>query len=180
MTAAVPVYDASGKLVAQVLWVATPEQTQKFGPRMPDSYLPASGEFVFHDPAGGQYMTYKATWPVQSLQMQVAASTAPADTAPPNKPLPTGSAWVFADTGKTYFAGFSRPFFVTKGMIAGALQDQHATLQRIADRSSSPPVDPKRDTSYSDDWDEWMTVRYDGASGWKAVDRKWKWLVKGT
>lgn len=176
VTASIPAYDASGALTGEVLWVSTPDQTARFGPRIPDSYLSDTKVFVFHDATGGAYSTYTPTWTVQSLQMEIAAGT-PTTSQPPPTPLPAGYVWIYGDPTKTYYAGFSRPFFVTKGMISSALADRHVELTGIYKRESAPPVDPKRDPKYSDDWDEWMTAKYTGAPGWFQAERQWNWLV---
>ena len=58
-----------------------------------------------------------------------------------------------------YYAGFTRPWYATQGMVTSRLED--GGLKNVVWHSredSQPPVNPKSDPGYSDNWDEWISV----------------------
>lgn len=81
--------------------------------------------------------------------------------------------------GATYYAGFSRPFFISDAMIRSHLEGLGATDVRFFKREkATPPVTPGTDPTATDDWDEWLSARYDGAPKTVEQVKRWKWAVR--
>lgn len=58
-----------------------------------------------------------------------------------------------------YYAGINRPFYVSQGMVSSAMKDAGFTNLAWHDRDKGPPpVNPKLDPGYKDNWDEWISV----------------------
>lgn len=77
-----------------------------------------------------------------------------------------------------YFAGFSRPFFITDGMIEQNLQGLGATNVVFHRRDNeTPPVDPKTDPEHTDDWEEWISADYHGEPKSVQQPKLWAWAV---
>jgi hypothetical protein len=77
-----------------------------------------------------------------------------------------------------YYAGIDRPFFVSDGMIQSALDDYNVRVVGYHDRDDlAPPVNPRTDPAYDDDWDEWVEAEYSGPSRPVDVTKRWAWLV---
>ena len=69
--------------------------------------------------------------------------------------------------GAKYFAGANRPWYVGQGMVTGYLQGKgFANVQWYKRAEPLPPdVIPRQSTTYSDDWDEWVSGTYNGPLG---------------
>lgn len=90
-----------------------------------------------------------------------------------------------------YFAGIARPMLVPRGMVESmvqaALVPQHAGraatpkignfVWHVRDSGVLPPVNPKRDPAYSDDWNEWVSFDYDGSDLTFQAPDALAWLV---
>jgi len=77
-----------------------------------------------------------------------------------------------------YFAGFSRPFFVSDDMVRGHLEELGATQIAFHRRDNeTPPVDPTTDPDHSDEWDEWISCRYEGPPTTVEENKLWAWAV---
>lgn len=58
-----------------------------------------------------------------------------------------------------YYAGFTRPWYVSQGMVTGKLEDAgFKNVQWHSRKKDAPPVDPRSYQTYSDDWDEWISA----------------------
>jgi len=100
-------------------------------------------------------------------------------------PLPGDRAQVAVQLAPgVLFAGLNRPPLFTQWMFEQQLRmavpmDVSAHLKdfRWYPRQQPPPVDPRRDPRYKDDWSEWFSVTYDGAPTTISVPDVLAWLV---
>jgi hypothetical protein len=78
----------------------------------------------------------------------------------------------------TWFAGVSLPFFVSQGAVESAGEKIGFEGFSWHDRTDALPpiVLPNSDPSYSDDWDEWLSARYEGPSKTATVPQRPAWL----
>lgn len=69
--------------------------------------------------------------------------------------------------GAKYWAGANRPWYVGQGMVTSYLQGKGFSNVQWHKRAESLPadVDPRASTTYSDDWDEWVSGDYQGPLG---------------
>lgn len=82
-------------------------------------------------------------------------------------------------TGAKYWAGASRPFYVGQGMVTTYLQNRGFANVRWHKRTEPLPagIDPRSDTAYSDDWDEWVSADYVGKAGSLSPPTNIPWLI---
>lgn len=81
--------------------------------------------------------------------------------------------------GAKYYAGASRPFYVTQSMVTGYLEGKGFRAVHWHDRDEALPagLDPAKDPEYSNDWDEWAEAEYSGSgSGVLDPPAAPKWL----
>lgn len=80
----------------------------------------------------------------------------------------------------TYYAGFSRPFFVPQGLIRSKLEDEGFTEIHFFQRGvgPTPPVDPRQSQNYSDDWDEWIRAFYPGPARDAELPATPAWMLR--
>jgi hypothetical protein len=66
--------------------------------------------------------------------------------------------------GARYFAGANLPFYVSRAMVTGYLENRGFRNVRWHDRETALPggLDPTKDPQYSDNWDEWAEAEYSG------------------
>ncbi len=78
-----------------------------------------------------------------------------------------------------YWAGASRPFYVSQGMVTSYLTGKGFTNVRWHKRSEALPTDvvPSQDSSYDDDWDEWVSAEYSGPTGSLNPPTTIPWLI---
>lgn len=69
--------------------------------------------------------------------------------------------------GAKYFAGANRPWYVGQGMVTSYLQGKGFANVQWFKRAEPLPagVVPRQSTTYSDDWDEWVSGEYHGPLG---------------
>lgn len=80
--------------------------------------------------------------------------------------------------GSVYYAGFSRPFFITDEMVRGHLEQLGASNVQFHKRDEeTPPVDPTTDPEGSDEWDEWISADYLGEAKTVEEPKRWAWAV---
>lgn len=81
--------------------------------------------------------------------------------------------------GSKYWAGASRPFFVSQSMVSSYLSGKGFVNIAWHKRSQPLPsdVDPRADKSYDDDWDEWVSADYEGPNGSLNPPTSIPWLV---
>lgn len=83
--------------------------------------------------------------------------------------------------GAQYFAGYSRPFFIPQSMVRSHLEGLGASQIEFHDRDALPAsVNPKTDPSYSDDWEEWVSMSYNGPRTTAEQSNLWAWAVRHT
>jgi hypothetical protein len=88
-----------------------------------------------------------------------------------------------------YYAGFVRPFLATDGMIRSKLATYGIKDVQFHDRNDPdpshpqteplPPVDPKLDKNYKDDWEEWISASYAGTPRTVDYPASIRWIVPG-
>jgi hypothetical protein len=85
-------------------------------------------------------------------------------------------------TGTRYWAGADLPWFVPQTVVNAALRDLGFGEPTWHEREDPPPVDPRSDPQYSDDWTSWATATYLGAPQRYTLPGGIKWFVaeKGT
>lgn len=76
-----------------------------------------------------------------------------------------------------YYAGISRPWIVSQGMVRNAVAKLGGTGIQFHDRDVPLPVNPRQDPNYSDDWDEWIEASYSGPLAQTEQKQRWAWLV---
>jgi hypothetical protein len=66
-----------------------------------------------------------------------------------------------------YWAGANRPWYVGQGMVTDYLRGKGFANVQWHKRADALPtdIDPRASTTYSDDWDEWVSADYQGAIG---------------
>ena len=81
--------------------------------------------------------------------------------------------------GSKYWAGASRPFFVSQSMVTGYLQGKGFTNIAWHKRREPLPagINPQAEPGYDDDWDEWVSADYQGATGSLSPPTSIPWLV---
>lgn len=70
-------------------------------------------------------------------------------------------------TAAKYWAGANRPWYVGQGMVTDYLKGKGFANVQWHKRAESLPadIDPRASTTYSDDWDEWVSADYQGPLG---------------
>lgn len=81
-------------------------------------------------------------------------------------------------TAAKYWAGANRPWYVGQGMVTDYLQGKGFANVQWHKRAESLPADinPRASTTYSDDWDEWVSADYQGPLGSLSP----RWICPGT
>jgi hypothetical protein len=80
-----------------------------------------------------------------------------------------------------YYAGIDRPWFASRSAVRSALTKTvgaGVTGVRFHDRDEQLPVNPRVDPRYSDEWDEWIELLYEGVPRSLETERVWAWLVR--
>ena len=77
------------------------------------------------------------------------------------------------------YVGIDRPWYASQSAVRKELAKQIGFVSlSFHPRSEAPPVDPHVDPKYSDKWDEWIRIVYDGADRVVPLPRVWAWLVR--
>jgi hypothetical protein len=81
--------------------------------------------------------------------------------------------------GSKYWAGASRPFFISQGTVSSYLRGKGFSNIVWHDRSEALPstVTPRSDPTYDDDWDEWVAADYNGPAGSISPPVAIPWLI---
>jgi hypothetical protein len=80
-----------------------------------------------------------------------------------------------------YFAGLSRPFFVTRGAVEERAHEEGFRSLIWHERGRErPPVDPALDPKLDDDWEEWVQAEYAGPPRVMTIPARPAWIVRGT
>jgi hypothetical protein len=81
--------------------------------------------------------------------------------------------------GSKYWAGASRPFFISQGTVSSYLRGKGFSDIVWHERSEALPasVTPRSDPEYSDDWDEWVSADYNGPAGSISPPVAIPWLI---
>lgn len=79
----------------------------------------------------------------------------------------------------TYYVGVDRPWWLSQSRVRDELQKHPIARVTFNDRDGQPPpVDPRTDPTYSDDWDEWISAVYNGPETTLEARRVWAWMVR--
>lgn len=82
-------------------------------------------------------------------------------------------------SGAQYFAGIKRPFFVPQSMLVSAAESLgFSNVQFYSREEKVPPVNPKLDPTYSDEWDEWISADYVGTTKEHDITKRWAWAIR--
>lgn len=81
--------------------------------------------------------------------------------------------------GSKYWAGASRPFFISQGTVSSYLRGKGFSNIVWHERSDALPatVTPRSDPTYDDDWDEWVSADYNGPAGSISPPTSIPWLI---
>jgi len=81
--------------------------------------------------------------------------------------------------GSKYWAGASRPFFISQGTVGSYLRGKGFSNIVWHERSEALPatVTPRSDPTYDDDWDEWVSADYNGPAGSISPPTSIPWLI---
>ncbi len=81
--------------------------------------------------------------------------------------------------GSKYWAGASRPFFISQGTVSSYLRGKGFSNIVWHERSEALPsnVTPRSDPTYDDDWDEWVSADYNGPAGSISPPTSIPWLI---
>ena len=87
--------------------------------------------------------------------------------------------WALDLSSGNYIAGLSRPFFVSRNAITNKLNDYGFTNIQWHGRGDILPqgIDPKNDSHYSNDWNEWVSASYGGASKILTAPARPAWVL---
>lgn len=81
--------------------------------------------------------------------------------------------------GSTYYAGASRPFFISQSTVSSYLRGKGLSNVVWHKRSEALPsnVTPRSDPNYDDDWDEWVSAEYNGQASSVSPPVSIPWLI---
>jgi hypothetical protein len=82
-------------------------------------------------------------------------------------------------TSAKYWAGANRPWYVGQGMVTDYLRGKGFANVQWHKRADALPadIDPRASTTYSDDWDEWVSADYDGPLGSLSPPVELPWYI---
>ncbi len=79
--------------------------------------------------------------------------------------------------GVRYWAGADLPWFVPQGVVSAAARDLGFDDPVWHDRADAPPINPRSDPEYADDWTSWATATYVGTAQRYGLPKGLKWFV---